>query len=63
MKIHNQQFPLLEKLISLEGVFWFNPNLKEYQAGLDQVPLKFEDVMDAEDQFSPFCSIHRQGVS
>ena len=27
------QYPLLKKLISLEEVFWLNPNIEKFQTG------------------------------
>jgi D-serine dehydratase len=59
MKVHNQHFPLMQKLISLEEVFWINSNLKDFQSGMEQSPLKVEDVMDAEQRlvrFAPYIA-------
>lgn len=59
MKVHKQHFPLMQKLISLEEVFWFNSNLKDFQSGMEQSPLKVEDVMDAEQRlvrFAPYIA-------
>lgn len=53
------KYPLLNKLISTEEVFWINPNLEKFQTGIKKSPLTLEDVKDAEERlkrFAPFIS-------
>ncbi|MCM2534439.1 D-serine ammonia-lyase [Neobacillus pocheonensis] len=53
------QYPLLSKLISMEEVFWFNPNIEKFQTGIKKSPLIQEDVRDAEERlkrFAPYIS-------
>ncbi|MFJ5763109.1 D-serine ammonia-lyase [Neobacillus sp. NPDC093182] len=52
-------YPLLQKLMSLEEVFWSNPKIEQFPLGIKKVPLTKEDVKDAEDRlnrFSPYIS-------
>ena len=32
------QYPLLNKLISLEEVFWLNPNIEKFELGMKKSP-------------------------
>ncbi len=41
----NNQFPLIEKLKSLDEVFWGNPNLEKAQGGIDKSFLTAEDTV------------------
>lgn len=50
-----EQYPLLNKLISLEEVFWMNPNVKNFQRGINKSPLTKEDVRDAEERLKRFA--------
>jgi D-serine dehydratase len=50
-----KQYPLLNKLISMEEVFWLNPNLKKFDAASLTSPLTFEDVRDAEERLKRFA--------
>jgi D-serine dehydratase len=50
-----KQYPLLNKLISMEEVFWLNPNLKKFEAAMRTSPLTFEDVRDAEERLKRFA--------
>lgn len=50
-----EQYPLLNKLISLEEVFWMNPNVKNFQTGINKSPLTKEDVRDAEERLKRFA--------
>ncbi|MCS0789836.1 D-serine ammonia-lyase [Cytobacillus firmus] len=55
----NDKYPLLNKLISTEEVFWINPNLEKFQTGIKKSPLTLENVKDAEERlkrFAPFIS-------
>jgi D-serine dehydratase len=49
------EYPLLNKLISLEEVFWLNPNLEEFQSGIEKSPLTEKDVRDAEERLQRFA--------
>lgn len=53
------QYPLLSRLISMEEVFWINPNIEKFQTGIKKSPLTQEDVRDAEERlkrFSPYIA-------
>lgn len=50
-----KQYPLLNKLISMEEVFWLNPNLKKFEAAMRTSPLTFENVRDAEERLKRFA--------
>ncbi|MFE6170469.1 D-serine ammonia-lyase [Viridibacillus arvi] len=50
-----EQYPLLNKLISLEEVFWMNPNIEKFQTGIKKSPLSKEDVRDAEERLQRFA--------
>ncbi|MGE7772750.1 D-serine ammonia-lyase [Viridibacillus arvi] len=50
-----EQYPLLNKLISLEEVFWMNPNIEKFQTGIKKSPLSKEDVRDAEERLKRFA--------
>ena len=59
IKAWKDKYPLLNKLISTEEVFWINPNLEKFQTGIKKSPLTLEDVKDAEERlqrFAPFIS-------
>lgn len=49
------QHPLLNKLILLEEILWFNPNIENYYIGLKKSPLTHEDVRDAEERLKRFA--------
>ena len=49
------QYPLLKKLISLEEVFWLNPNIEKFQSEVNKLPLTEEDVSDAEERLKRFA--------
>jgi len=49
------QLPSLNKIISLEEVFWINPKFEAFQKGIKKSPLKLEDVKDAEDRLTRFA--------
>ena len=48
------QYPLLNKLISLEEVFWLNPNIEKFELGMKKLPLTQDDVRDAEERLKRF---------
>ncbi|PEE41345.1 D-serine ammonia-lyase [Bacillus pseudomycoides] len=49
------QYPLLSGLISMEEVFWINPNIEKFQTGIKKSPLTQEDVRDAEERLKRFA--------
>lgn len=49
------QHPLLNDLISLQEVFWVNPNLEPFQSAIKNSPLTQEDVKEAEDRLQRFA--------
>ncbi|WP_066304935.1 D-serine ammonia-lyase [Bacillus sp. FJAT-29814] len=55
MKIHTQQFPLIEKLTSLQEVFWFNSQIKNANEGMAESPLTYADVKAAEERLKRFA--------
>lgn len=50
-----KQYPLVEKLIQLEPVEWFNPNITTLEEGLPYVGLNQEDVQAASDRLARFA--------
>lgn len=48
-------YPLVQDLIDLKQVTWFNPNSTTTQAGLPYVGLTLEDVQDAEARLTRFA--------
>lgn len=50
-----QQYPLIEKLIQLEPVTWFNPNITTLEEGLPYVGLNQTDVQEASDRLVRFA--------
>jgi len=49
------QYPLFKKLISLEEVFWINPKLENFQAGIKKVKFGLEDVLEAQERLQRFA--------
>ncbi|PGY01169.1 D-serine ammonia-lyase [Bacillus cereus] len=47
--------PLLNKVISMEEVFWINPNIEKFQTGIKKTTLTQEDVKDAEERLKRFA--------
>ncbi|MFZ7173321.1 D-serine ammonia-lyase [[Pasteurella] aerogenes] len=50
-----QQYPLVEKLIQLDPVTWFNPNITTLEEGLPYVGLNQTDVQEASDRLVRFA--------
>ncbi|HHE6469058.1 TPA: D-serine ammonia-lyase [Providencia rettgeri] len=48
-------YPLVQDLIDLKQIAWFNPNATTTQAGLPYVGLTIEDVQDAEARLNRFA--------
>ncbi|WP_462413501.1 D-serine ammonia-lyase [Neobacillus sp. Marseille-QA0830] len=55
MKINAESFPLLERLMSAEEVFWLNPNRKKGEAAIKQTPINFSDVSEANERLTRFA--------
>ncbi|HDR7435122.1 TPA: D-serine ammonia-lyase [Bacillus anthracis] len=51
-----EEYPLLNKLIKTEEVFWVNPNIEKYETAIKDSPLKEENVKDAEERLKRFAS-------
>lgn len=49
-------YPLLNKLIATEEVFWVNPNMEKYETAIKDSPLNEENVKDAEERLKRFAS-------
>ncbi|PEC83226.1 D-serine ammonia-lyase [Bacillus cereus] len=50
-----EEYPLLNKLIETEEVFWVNPNMEKYETAIKDSPLNEEDVKDAEKRLKRFA--------
>lgn len=50
-----EQYPLVNKLTSLEELLWLNPNMESFQTGIKKSPLHQEDVKDAEERLKRFA--------
>ncbi|MFC9449666.1 D-serine ammonia-lyase [Bacillus cereus] len=50
-----EQYPLLNKLIATEEVFWMNPNTKKYETAIKDSPLNEGNVKDAEERLKRFA--------
>ncbi|ADY21105.1 D-serine ammonia-lyase [Bacillus paranthracis] len=51
-----EEYPLLNKLIEIEEVFWLNPNMEKYETAIKDSPLSEENVKDAEERLKRFAS-------
>ena len=49
------EYPLVNKLIATEEVFWVNPNIEKYETAIKDSPLNEEDVKDAEERLERFA--------
>ncbi|MGZ7147949.1 D-serine ammonia-lyase [Bacillus sp. BC08] len=50
-----EQYPLINKLIETEEVFWLNPNMEKYETAIKDSPLNEENVKDAEERLNRFA--------
>ena len=50
-----EQYPLVQQLIDLKELVWFNPNITTLEEGLPYVGLTAEDVKDASDRLKRFA--------
>jgi D-serine dehydratase len=48
-------FPLIQKMVALKEVSWFNPNTTSLQEGLPYVGLDNNDIQDASDRLARFA--------
>ncbi|MCY9517711.1 D-serine ammonia-lyase [Paenibacillus apiarius] len=55
IRMCKDQYPLLNKLISMEEVFWINPANEKFQTGIKKSPLTQGDVRDAEERLKRFA--------
>ncbi|MDA2137804.1 D-serine ammonia-lyase [Bacillus cereus group sp. Bc256] len=51
-----EEYPLLNKLIETEEVFWVNPNMEKYETAIKDSPLSEENVKDAKERLKRFAS-------
>jgi D-serine dehydratase len=51
-----QEFPLMNKVISTEEVFWTNPKYEKFDDAIKKVSLSEEDVKDAEERLKRFAT-------
>ncbi len=49
------EFPLLEQLIALQEISWFNPNITSLEEGLPYVGLNYNDIKAASDRLTRFA--------
>ncbi|WP_439019969.1 D-serine ammonia-lyase [Bacillus thuringiensis] len=49
------EYPLVNKLIATEELFWINPNIEKYETAIKDSPLNEEDVKDAEERLKRFA--------
>lgn len=57
----NSEYPIIKDIIETNEVFWINPKLKNLNEANEKIPLKEEDVEDAEARllrFAPFITKH-----
>ncbi|MES5847185.1 MULTISPECIES: D-serine ammonia-lyase [unclassified Bacillus cereus group] len=50
-----EKYPLLNKLIKTEEVFWVNPNMEKYETAIKDSALNDENVKDAEERLKRFA--------
>ncbi|HDR7888523.1 D-serine ammonia-lyase [Bacillus toyonensis] len=50
-----KKYPLIQKLMATEEIFWINPNKKDFESSIQNSPLTKEDVIDAEDRLKRFA--------
>ncbi|EMN7204063.1 D-serine ammonia-lyase [Vibrio parahaemolyticus] len=55
VEVLKKQFPLLEQLINLDEVCWFNPNVTSLEEGLPHVGLNAEDIHSASARLKRFA--------
>lgn len=55
IEVLKAEYPLVNKLIATEEVFWINPNIEKYETAITASPLNEEDVKDAEERLKRFA--------
>ncbi|WP_226545452.1 D-serine ammonia-lyase [Bacillus thuringiensis] len=50
-----EEYPLINKLIATEEVFWLNPNMEKYETAIKDSPLNEDNVKDAEERLKRFA--------
>ncbi|PAE14380.1 hypothetical protein CHH91_19885, partial [Virgibacillus sp. 7505] len=50
-----EAYPLLQQIVSTKEVWWANPNRQPASKGLARLPLKEEDVKEAEQRLRRFA--------
>lgn len=63
VEVLKKQFPLVEQLINLDEVCWFNPNVTSLEEGLPHVGLNAEDIHVAECKAQALCSLSYESFS
>lgn len=55
IKEWKKQYPLMDKIISTEEVFWTNPKYGKFEDAIKKISLTAEDVKDAEERLKRFA--------
>ncbi|PFX67647.1 D-serine ammonia-lyase [Bacillus toyonensis] len=55
IEVLKAEYPLVNKLIATEEIFWINPNIEKYETAITASPLNEEDVNDAEERLKRFA--------
>ena len=55
IKEWKEKFPLLNKIISTEEVFWTNPKYEKFESAIKMISLSEEDVREAEERLKRFA--------
>ncbi|HDR7948786.1 TPA: D-serine ammonia-lyase [Bacillus toyonensis] len=55
IEVLKAEYPLVNKLIATEEIFWINPNIEKYETAKTASPLNEEDVKDAEERLKRFA--------
>ncbi len=50
-----ENYPLLNKLISMNEILWLNPKVEKFKTGIKKSPLTQDDVKDAEERLKRFA--------
>ena len=58
IKEWKEQYPLMNKIISTEEVFWTNPKYGKFEDAIKKISLSEEDVKDAEERLKRFATIY-----
>ncbi|MES5947395.1 D-serine ammonia-lyase [Bacillus cereus group sp. MG6] len=55
IEVLKAEYPLVNKLIATEEIFWINPNIEKYETAITASPLNEEDFKDAEERLKRFA--------